>query len=115
MSLDRYWARMLAAAATIGMRQQLLMLRLYTSAEAASTAWEAWPGELRRHPLDLLGLDVETVPLQLIAEKVAAEASPHSTCRCLAAARRTGTSSPRVRPRVLMAWQFGQRAIIWTG
>ena len=44
VSLDRYWARVLPAAATIGMRQQLLMLPLYTSDEAASLAREAWLG-----------------------------------------------------------------------
>jgi hypothetical protein len=43
VSLDRYWARVLPAAATIGM-QQLLMLPLYTSDEAASLAREAWLG-----------------------------------------------------------------------
>ena len=32
VSLDRYWARVLPAAARIGMRQQLLLLSLYASA-----------------------------------------------------------------------------------
>jgi hypothetical protein len=36
--------RVLPAAGTVGMRQQLLMLSLYTSDEAASLAREAWLG-----------------------------------------------------------------------
>jgi hypothetical protein len=44
VSLDRFWARVLPAAATVGMRQQLLMLPLYASDEAASLAREAWLG-----------------------------------------------------------------------
>jgi hypothetical protein len=44
VTLDRYWARVLPAAATVGMRQQLLLLPLYASNEAASLAREAWLG-----------------------------------------------------------------------
>ncbi len=57
LTLDRYWARVLPTAADCGMRQQLLLLPLYTAApsgadasgmstesDAASLAREAWLG-----------------------------------------------------------------------
>lgn len=46
MTLDRFWARALPAAADCGMRQQLLLLPLYTvdRPAAAGLAREAWLG-----------------------------------------------------------------------
>jgi hypothetical protein len=46
MTLDRFWARVLATAADCGMRQQLLLLPLYTADRpaAAGLAREAWLG-----------------------------------------------------------------------
>ena len=46
MTLDRFWARALPAAAECGMRQQLLLLPLYTAdlPGAAGLAREAWLG-----------------------------------------------------------------------
>ena len=46
MSLDRFWARTLPSAADCGMRQQLLLLPLYTRdlPTAAGLAREAWLG-----------------------------------------------------------------------
>ena len=56
VTLDRYWARVLPAAAAVGMRQQLLMLPLYSSDEAASLAREAWlvlAGAAHHHAYEL--------------------------------------------------------------
>jgi hypothetical protein len=46
MTLDRYWERVLPSAAECGMRAQLLLLPLYTTAmpDAAPLAREAWLG-----------------------------------------------------------------------
>ena len=46
MTLDRFWARVLPVAAGCGMRQQLLLLPLYTVdlPAAAGLAREAWLG-----------------------------------------------------------------------
>ncbi len=46
MTLDRFWARVLPAAAGCGMRQQLLLLPLYTAdvPTASGLAREAWLG-----------------------------------------------------------------------
>lgn len=46
MTLDRFWARVLPVAAGCGMRQQLLLLPLYTGdlPAAAGLAREAWLG-----------------------------------------------------------------------
>ncbi len=46
MTLDRFWARVLPVAAGCGMRQQLLLLPLYTVnlPTAAGLAREAWLG-----------------------------------------------------------------------
>jgi hypothetical protein len=46
MTLDRFWVRVLPPAADCGMRQQLLLLPLYTTASpaAAGLAREAWLG-----------------------------------------------------------------------
>jgi hypothetical protein len=44
VTLDQYWGRVLPSAATVGMRQQLLLVPLYASDEAASLAREAWLG-----------------------------------------------------------------------
>jgi hypothetical protein len=46
MTLDRFWVRVLPEAAECGMRQQLLLLPLYTGdmPEAAGLARDAWLG-----------------------------------------------------------------------
>jgi hypothetical protein len=46
MTLDRFWARVLPSAASCGMRQQLLLLPLYTADRPATPglAREAWLG-----------------------------------------------------------------------
>ena len=46
MTLDRFWARVLPSAASCGMRQQLLLLPLYTAdlPAASGLAREAWLG-----------------------------------------------------------------------
>jgi hypothetical protein len=46
MTLDRFWARVLPAAASCGMRQQLLLLPLYIAdlPTASGLAREAWLG-----------------------------------------------------------------------
>jgi hypothetical protein len=58
MSLDRFWGRVLPEAAECGMRQQLLLLPLYTVNEpaAAGLAREAWlglAGAAHHHAYDL--------------------------------------------------------------
>jgi hypothetical protein len=44
MTLDEFWGRALPAVASVGMRQQLLLLPLYAPQRATYLAREAWLG-----------------------------------------------------------------------
>jgi len=55
-ALDQYWAQVLPAAASCGMRAQLLLLPAYASSDIAQRARQAWTGLARaahHHAYDL--------------------------------------------------------------